>query len=100
MTLVRLQHGLGDLFAGWLGQHFPDRKDKVLGRIRELHGGQLNDSRFGVRMTGEGRLAETIRQLFHLGCRRAGLATHGPGLSAAHFRPPRGPQPLLFDLDG
>ena len=49
---------IGDLFENWLTQHFPDRKDKVLNRIREIRGGKLNDPRFGARMHAEGEIAE------------------------------------------
>src|SRR4051812_30911010 len=48
---LRLPFQVKDLFASWLEQHFPDRKDKVLNRVRELRGGKLNDSNFGSRMT-------------------------------------------------
>src|SRR5205085_7522071 len=44
---LRLPHAVAPLFEEWLGHHFPDRKDKVLGRIRDLRGGRLNDARFG-----------------------------------------------------
>jgi DNA repair photolyase len=96
-VVLRLPHGVADLFAAWLERHFPDRKDKVLGRIRDLRGGQLNDSRFGRRMRGEGVLAEQIRALFALGRKRADLTGGGPELSAAAFRRPGGTQRLLFE---
>jgi DNA repair photolyase len=64
MQLVRLNGEVADIFATWLQQHFPDRADKVLAQIRQTHGGTLGDSRFGVRMTGEGPLAQSIRALF------------------------------------
>jgi DNA repair photolyase len=54
---LRLPHGVGPLFEQWLTQHFPDRKDKVLHRIRAIRGGQLNDPRFSSRMRGEGIFA-------------------------------------------
>src|SRR5271154_6586514 len=50
-TVVRLPLAVAGLFENWLEQHFPDRKDKVLDRIRATKGGKLNDSRFGVRMS-------------------------------------------------
>jgi DNA repair photolyase len=99
-VVLRLPHGLADLFETWLEQHFPERKERILGRIRELRGGQLNDARFGSRMRGEGVLAETIRNLFHLGRRQAGLQRGGPDLSIASFRRPGGTQGLLFDVSG
>jgi DNA repair photolyase len=96
-TVLRLPHAVGQLFEQWLTQHFPDRKDKVLGRVRDLHGGTLDDPRFGLRMRGEGILAETIRNLFTLSCRRAGIPKRSPPLSAAAFRRPGGTQRLLFE---
>ena len=57
---LRLPHGVGPLFEQWLSQHFPDRKDKVLHRIRAIRGGKLNDPRFSSRMRGEGIFAEQI----------------------------------------
>jgi DNA repair photolyase len=96
-VLLRLPGAVAGVFADWLHNHFPDRKDKVLGRIRQLHGGQLNDPRFGFRMRGEGPLAEALRNLFHLARRQAGLKRGGPTLSAAAFRRPGGRQLSLFD---
>ncbi|WP_317133166.1 hypothetical protein [Adhaeribacter rhizoryzae] len=45
---------------------FPERADKVLKQIAACHGGNLNDSVYGRRMTGEGRLAEFIGNLFRV----------------------------------
>jgi len=99
-VLLRLPHGVADLFERWLTQHFPERKEKVLGRIRAVRGGNLNDGRFGTRMRGEGALAETIRDLFALARRKAGMSRRGPELSTAAFRRPDETPPLLFDLAG
>ena len=52
--LLRLPKPVGALFAGWLAEQFPERRDRVLGRIRECRGGRVSDARFGVRMRGEG----------------------------------------------
>jgi DNA repair photolyase len=95
-VLVRLPHGVADLFTDWLERHFPDRKEKVLGRVREMRGGNLSEARFGKRMRGEGPLAEQIKALFRLGCRRAGLGTKPPSLSTAAFRSGRLTQRTLF----
>ena len=59
-TTVRLPYGIKDLFETWLTQHFPERKEKILNRIKALRGGRLNDPRFGTRMRGEGVFAEQI----------------------------------------
>ena len=85
-TVVRLPHAVAPLFERWLEEHFPDRKEKVLGRIRHLRGGErLNDPRFQSRMRGEGIFAEQISALFGAGCRRAGMGRR-PDLSTAAFR--------------
>ena len=95
-TVVRLPHGVKDLFADWLQANMPDRKDKVLNRLRAMRHGKLNESAFGSRMTGDGPFAETIHQMFDLHRRRLGLTKHIE-LSTAAFRRPPGPQPSLFE---
>lgn len=96
--VLRLPHGVKELFADWLGRHFPDRQDKVLNRVRELRGGKLYDSDFEVRGRGTGPWAEQIRSLFRVYCDRFGL-DRPPKLSTAAFGrpdPPPGPQMELF----
>lgn len=94
--VLRLPHGVKQLFSDWLERHFPERKSKVLGRIRELRGGELDDTRFGTRMRGEGHFARHISDLFALSRRRAGLAAKAPELSTEHFRDPAAHQLALF----
>jgi DNA repair photolyase len=57
---LRLPYAVAPLFEEWLTRHLPEKKDKVLSRIRSIRGGKLNDSRFGKRMRGEGIFAEQI----------------------------------------
>lgn len=64
MTIVRLNGSIGAIFEDWLRKNFPDRFDKVWNQISAMHGGNVNDSQFGRRMTGEGNFAEAIHQLF------------------------------------
>ena len=87
-TIVRLPLAVAGLFEDWLGQHFPDRKDKVLERIRAMRGGRLNDSRFGVRMSGEGNAAIMISQIFRGACRRAVINREPWPVTATAFRRP------------
>ena len=95
---VRLPYAVRPLFEDWLERHYPERKEKVLGRIRSMRGGELNDPRFGSRMKGEGFFARHIAQLFSMSCRRAGIGEgHFPRLSTAAFRGDGGAQPELFD---
>ena len=96
MLMLRLPHGVGPLFDSWLERHFPERRAKVLGRIRAMRGGRLNDPRFHQRMRGSGAFAEQTRALFELALRRADLPREGPRLSAAAFRRRRDPQLGLF----
>ena len=86
-TIVRLPWAVAPLFERWLEEHFPDRKDKVLSRIRSIRGGsKLNDARWGVRIKGEGIFSEQIRSMFEVSCRRAGFSDRGQ-LSTASFLP-------------
>jgi DNA repair photolyase len=96
--VLRLPLTVATVFDQWLEHQLgPEKRDAVLNRIRSMRGGKLNDSRFGQRMRGKGIFAEQISQLFHVGCRKVGLAEDGPELSVAAFRQPQGPQ-LTLDL--
>lgn len=64
-TLVRLNGDVSELFRDWLKRNYPEKYDRVLNQIEDCHGGQLNDSRFGTRMRGEGNYADIIRQQVH-----------------------------------
>jgi DNA repair photolyase len=90
--VLRLPLTVAPVFTAWLEQHFPDRVDKVLGRIRSMRGGKLNDPRFGSRMRGEGIFADQISRTFHVAVRRAGLNREMPELTTEHFRRPGGSQ--------
>lgn len=94
-VVLRLPHGVKELFDDWLAREEPGRRAKVLARLRALHGGRLYDSSFGARQRGGGVFADSIDALFALGCRRAGLATRAPALSAAAFRRPHDHRPLI-----
>ena len=95
-VMLRLPHGLKQLFADWLAQHYPGRRDKVLHRIQEVRAGRLNDPRFGSRMTGEGVYARQIEAMFGVALRRAGIERRSWELSTRAFRRPGGAQLDLF----
>lgn len=63
-TLVRLNGSIGQIFENWIYKTCPKKADKVLHQIAACHGGKLNDSRYGKRMSGEGNIATAIHQLF------------------------------------
>jgi DNA repair photolyase len=94
---LRLPHSVAPLFEQWLQTHFPDRKEKVLNRLRALRGGKLYDSQFGKRMRGEGIFADQIDQLFDVARRKVGIGERGGNLSTASFRRPAGAQLQLFE---
>ncbi|HXU77310.1 MAG TPA: PA0069 family radical SAM protein [Methylomirabilota bacterium] len=96
-VMLRLPHAVAPLFEQWLGTHFPDRKEKVLNRLRSMRQGKLNESAFGRRMRGEGIFADQVEALFDVACRKHGLGNERVSLSTAAFRKPAGNQ-MEFSL--
>lgn len=92
---LRLPHGVKDLFSEWLAAHYPDRKNKVLARIKEIRGGKLNDANFGSRMEGEGEFAEMLRMMFRNYTKKFGLNQREFHLNRSLFQKP-GEQMGLF----
>lgn len=95
--MLRLPGAVADHFAQWLGRHFPERKEKVLARTREVRGGRLNDPAFHSRFRGTGSYADQIRSLFRVSAKKAGLESGLPPLSVDGFRRDGGVQKELFD---
>jgi DNA repair photolyase len=94
---LRLPYAVKELFERWAERHFPDRKDKMLNRVRELRGGKLYDPTFGVRMRGEGVFADQIELLFDAAVRKFGMNQQRFQISHAAFRKPdTSPQLKLF----
>ena len=87
-VLLRLPLEIKDLFAEWLEAHAPDRAQRVMSLVRETRGGKLYDSRFGMRMKGQGPYAELIARRFALAARRNHLAGNRFELETRLFRPP------------
>jgi DNA repair photolyase len=97
-SLVRLQGTVAEVFAEWLERNVsPTKKETILARIRESHGGRLGDSRPGVRMTGQGERAVQIGKLFGILTRRLGFEGMRPHVVTTHFRR-RDPGQLKLDL--
>jgi DNA repair photolyase len=99
-TVVRLNGDIETIFRDWINQVMPDRAEKVLGKIAHCHGGKPGDSRFGLRMRGEGKIAEIIRDQFQLAVRKY-LPDNSPiSLNTVLYDKHRNPQMLIdFDLD-
>ena len=98
--LLRLPYEVASLFENWLRQHYPERADRVLNHVRDMHGGRLNDPRFGHRLRGEGAYAAMVGARFARACRRLGLNQEAaPKLDVLQFEPDPGAprQGGLFD---
>ncbi|MFA6277339.1 MAG: PA0069 family radical SAM protein [Pedobacter sp.] len=87
-TVVRLNGVINKIFEDWLRKNFPDRFDKVWHQIQNCHNGNVNDSRFGTRMRGEGNFAEMIRNTFKLHCKLNKLNIENIELDSSLFSIP------------
>ncbi len=87
-TMVRLNGDVGKIFEDWVHKVFPDRAEKVLNHIKSVHGGTLNDSEWGRRMSGEGNIAESIHQLFAVAKAKYFAARSLPELNRELFSVP------------
>ncbi len=96
--LLRLPGAVLPIFEHWLAERAPDKRGRVLARIRDTREGKLSDPRFGHRMRGKGQYAEQIAATFQLFARRYGLEKKLAPLDTSRFRPPLPPsgQKWLF----
>lgn len=83
--LVRLNGQIAQIFEDWVRKAFPERAEKVLNQIKHTHGGTLNESRWGVRMCGEGEYADHIKQVFDLARKKYITAPKPEPMSFADF---------------
>ncbi len=87
-VLLRLPHGVKDLFREWLVEHYPDRAEHVMSLINQMHGGRDYNAAWGARQTGTGAFAELLATRFKLACRRAGINNERIALDTSRFAPP------------
>ena len=95
-TFIRLNGAIKELFHDWLYKNMPDRADKVWHFIEESHGGKVNDSRWGLRMRGEGPIANIIAQQYKKYGKIYGMNKHPLHLNTQIFKRPGGIQGTLF----
>jgi DNA repair photolyase len=95
-TMVRLNGSIAEIFSDWIYKAFPDRAEKVLNMIRSTHDGKLNDSEYGRRMSGDGKIAESIHQMFKMACKRFMADREMPEYDYSLFVPRKGKQTSLF----
>ena len=96
--VVRLNGDVGPIFTDWVQKKYKERASRILNRIMDLHGGNLNDSRSVVRMKGEGRYAELIAGHFQLAKRRHMPEAKSFSYDTSLYEMARKPQTSLFDL--
>jgi DNA repair photolyase len=89
-VVLRLPREVGPLFRDWLEAHYPDRAKRVMGLVREMHGGKDYDPQWGKRMKGEGVIAELVGRRFAAATARLGLDQPLPKLRTDLFRVSRG----------
>lgn len=94
--VVRLNGDLAPIFKDWLTKTYPDRSQKVLNKIKSLHGGKLNSSKFGERMKGQGPLADIIHKQFEVASKLYLLETERFKYNTELFEQARQPQLRLF----
>lgn len=88
--MLRLPREVSELFQEWLATHVPDRAARVMGHVRDMHGGKTYDAEWGRRMRGTGPYAHVIAARFDVARRRLGLEERLPPLRTDLFRvPPR-----------
>jgi len=95
---LRLPAEVSALWLDWLEDHFPDRVERVMSKLRDMHGGRPYDATFGKRMSGEGVWAELLQSRFQHALRRLGYRADTPDLRCDLFRCPAraGDQLSLF----
>ncbi|MFT4192940.1 MAG: PA0069 family radical SAM protein [Comamonas sp.] len=86
-VVLRLPWELSPLFWQWLQAHYPDRAQRVMARVRELHGGKDYHAAFGERMRGQGPWADLLRQRFQAAARRLGYNQDLAPLDRSQFQP-------------
>ena len=96
--ILRLPYKVKDLFQTWLEEHYPDRKEKVINRVRDMRGGSLNNKEFGKRMKGEGNFYKQIQSTFNIHVRKLGLDKKSTQLTVDNFHRSHGDQLSLFSV--
>lgn len=95
-SIVRLNGSIGEIFSDWVHKAFPERAEKILNQIADCHGGQLNDTRYSTRMSGEGKTAEAIANLVRISKNKYMAGLEMPDLNLTIFHKPSNGQMSIF----
>ncbi|NIP31535.1 MAG: PA0069 family radical SAM protein [Candidatus Dadabacteria bacterium] len=85
-VILRLPHGVKDIFINWLELSYPERKNKVVHRIESIRNGKLNSSQFFDRMKGKGLFSKQIKDIFDMSCKKTGIQGNRIKLDTSHFK--------------
>jgi DNA repair photolyase len=96
-TVLRLPLEIKELFEEWLRQHRPDRAERVLSLVRQMRGGALYQAEFGLRMRGEGPIAQLLSARFSAAVKRLELNRIRFRLETMAFRVPESARTALTD---
>jgi len=98
MIPLRLPREVAGLWQDWLAEHYPDRAERVMSKLRDMHGGKPYEAEFGKRMRGEGIWADLLQQRFARAVAAPGVAKALAPLRTDLFQVPlaRGDQMALF----
>ncbi|MEO6721207.1 MAG: PA0069 family radical SAM protein [Ferruginibacter sp.] len=94
-TMVRLNGSVKLMFHDWLYKNFPGSADKVWHLVEQGHDGKVNDTRFGTRIHGDGKIADILAQQFRQFKKLYGMEGERWELDTTIFRRP-GEQGKLF----
>lgn len=87
-VLLRLPLTVAPVFEHWLRRTQPLKADRIMGRIRQVRQGKLNQSQFKQRMTGTGEMASQIRTMVEMFKRKYQLDQRLPEFDCSQFRRP------------
>ena len=88
-VMLRLPLTVEPVFVEWVNRTHPLQSEKILQRIRQVRGGQMNDPNFRDRMRGTGEMAEQIQKLFKISAAKLGFEKNFPPHNCDLFQPPR-----------
>ncbi len=93
-TVLRLPHEVAPVFQEWLQLHHPQRADRIMARVQDLHGvadaerqqGKVYNADFATRMKGGGAWGALIKQRFEKATHRLGFNKERIVLDTTQFR--------------
>ena len=98
--MLRLPLEVAELWQDWLATHYPDRAARIMGHLRDMHGGEVYSAKWFTRMRGEGPYADLVAARFTRVARSLGLDRAQPPLRCDLFHPPpRSGDQLSLDLE-